>query len=92
MIRGVYIIQDNVSKQLSPLFLEPNDLSATRQFGGFLGAQTLFDPSNYDLYFIGSFDEDILAIDGSVKRHVINGAAVTIPKASSNFVESGLHG
>lgn len=72
----VYVIQDNVSQQSSPLFLAPNDDRAKLQFGTFL-TQIPFDRSNYDLYALGFYDSEpnpLLSMPQTV--HVINGAAL----------------
>jgi len=73
----VYVIQDNVSKQSSPLFFAPNEGTAQRQFAQFVDNERM-NPRDYDLYEVGSFEPESLTLDGLVAaRHVINGAALT---------------
>jgi len=74
-MKYVYVIQDNVSCEYSPLFMERNERAAKRQFADFL-SRTQYAPSSYDLYIVAAFCEDTIQITDSHRLHICNGAAL----------------
>lgn len=76
----IYVIRDNVSKQLTPLFYESNDGAAIRQFRQFLDGVP-FAPDNFDLHFVGILEADgVCIVHSDVPQHVANGASVVTKK------------
>lgn len=84
-MKSIYLIRDQVSGQYSPLFVEPNDRSAIRQFASFLDNSPV-GAADYDLYLLGSLVDDDssnvcphievgICSEGTLK-HIINGLGV----------------
>lgn len=80
----LYVIFDNVSGDITPIFPCRNDEAAKRQLGYMLSGMPLRAPCEYDLYRLATLDDDDPSLCPSIVQpnrvHVINGAAVEIPK------------
>lgn len=78
MILTIYTIVDNVSRQHTPLFLSPNEVTARREFARFLQADV--SSADFDLWRVGSFDPETITIPsdstGNAKEHIVNGAVL----------------
>lgn len=58
----VYVIRDDVSKQISPLFFAATQTDAERTFSQFLKSPELQNPADYSLFLVGQFDADDLCL------------------------------
>lgn len=82
----IYVIVDSVSGQTSPLFLEPNEDSALRQFKAFL-RNSQNSPDDYVLYCVGVFNHDTVIIESDSGSHLVaRGANIrwSIPEMPHN--------
>lgn len=57
----MYVIRDDVSLDVSPIFLVAGQAAAEREFDKFLDGVP-FAPENYSLFSIGAFDLDDLTV------------------------------
>jgi len=73
----LYVIQDTLSKQSTPIFIERNEDTARRSFQGFLkSTEGMPPPSDYDLFLLGEYDPVTLVILSCHPNHVVNGASL----------------
>lgn len=61
----LYVIRDDVSKQISPLFYATSQADAERNFKQFLSSPQMQNPADYSLFYIGRFDADSFEIQDS---------------------------
>lgn len=86
-MKTIYVIYDNVSGDISPLFPLRNDEAAKRQLGYLLSGMPSRNPCEYDLYRLGTLDDGDPALCPAIvsfdRVHVSNGASVEIPETET---------
>lgn len=78
MIQKLYAIRDQLSTFKAP-FIMPNDAVAEREFKAIVNDQKsglYYAPEYYDLFYIGTFDDEKGTIKPEKNELICNGAAV----------------
>lgn len=78
MIYELYIIKNNMTQEISPALCCRNRNVAIRMFSASLRSPDLI-PSEFDLFLVGSVDDDTLVITPEPVLHILNGSNDPFP-------------
>lgn len=76
MIVNQYTIFDKVSGVYGMPFAQTNDATAIRYFNHLISRNEMAEPSDYDLFFVGTFNQQTGEFLSSGLRFVAHGAEV----------------
>lgn len=71
MIYNLYVSYDKVAEQYSAPFASLNDATATRTFNQSCMQNQLAEPTDFELYHVGSFSTDVGSISALDKPRFI---------------------